>query len=190
MPLYVHYDCYINLYLDVEDARVQDIQLPDRPVWWSDHIVNRMMQNMLKPIQNYQVTVAGDLALRDLPANQPKQLIAAYDSYLQKTLEAPKAVLTLAKNDLGNPAKRNELRFNGHYKNFLPGLYFLSFKVPYCDLLAASHDTWIWIQKKATGNEPVYNANSFYAFQIPREVCQQPILKRIDEFNNRRLAGR
>jgi len=196
MPLYVHYDCTINLYLNTDDARVKDIQLPDRPIWWDHNINDRIIYSMLAPIQTYQITAADDPDLKSVANNEPKKLIANYYSYLDKVMGGPKAALTSRRDDLGDPQKRILLTFNSHYKDFLPGLHYLSFKVPYCDLLdsgSVSKGLLVWVQKAIDKNAPLplkYDATQFYAFQIPAEVSNAPIMKKIHEFNSRPLAGR
>lgn len=196
MPLYVHYDCYVNLYLNTEDTRVKSIQLPDRPIWWDHKINDRIIYNMLTPIQTYQITAAGDSDLKNAPNNAPKKLIANYYSYLKQTLGGPEAILVNAKNNLSDPQKRVLLEFNSHYKNFLPGIHYLSFKVPYCDLLdrgGVSEGSWIWIQRVIDKNKPEplkYEDTQFSAFHIPARVSNEPIMKKVREFNSQPLAGR
>ena len=103
---------------------------------------------MLSPIQLYQVTAAQDPDLKQAPNNQANQLIANYHSYLQKTLKAPQARLVKSPTDWASkdPQKQAIINYDEHFINFFPGMNYIAFQVPYCNVMDSSQNSpGIWL---------------------------------------------
>ncbi len=184
MPLKVHYDCDLDLFLNKNDPRVNNLQMPTHDVWWDAEVSDRAIYEMLAPIQEFQVTAPEEPGLQHAAHNQPGQLLANYQDYVVRAMQTPVAVLGKSQSAIYNPDQRTVLSFNSHFTNFLPELTYLSFHVPYCRVLSdkdASSNSWIWIQKKNA--EKKYDSDHFYAFALPGVLMNLPEIKEVRVFN-------
>lgn len=174
IPLKTHEDCYLNLYFDSNDQRVKAISLPNKPVWWDKEQTDRLIYNMLKPIDFYRTQSAQEPDLTTGKSN----LIESYNQYIQKSVMGPRA--WLSHSPLGNlPTKSYvDLTYNGHMNHFLPGILYLSFQVPYCQMLIKSkklRDVWLGIEAKQAISLPVVNKiphdkNRYIIFRMPKSI--------------------
>jgi len=177
IPFNVYYDCYLNFYFDSYDQKVKDVAFPLQQTWLLDSsmIFTDPVRNVIGMFGVDRQKKIEEPILKRAIAEHDYQEIEKYslDTYYTDAIQfsALKAS-TSTPHEGGYVFKVGLLNgYRSHFKNFLPGITYLSVETQciYFKKNSNREGAWLWLAndnyespEKETSNDPTPGASNLY----------------------------
>jgi len=185
----VSYVCEINFYFDEHHSKVKDIKLSPHQIWFAGIVYDNM--EPLYPIfrginHNNKNKIHEPGLIKTIPQFKYPydDLLHFYAAYIDNTPPA----WAIEKS---GKSPSNEIYVSGDYrsnfKDFLPGILFLSFKISCPGIIDASnkHGSWFWIQTTHSSYDmrdtKKFTSQDFHPFHLPAEIVRSKNVKKATE---------